>query len=229
MAKGDLISIECMRGPVWYLHYGIDIGDGTVVHLATDIDENDMTVHRVNFDKFRKGAQVSVEEVENSLPPEVVVENALAAVGKRGYHLVAGNCEHFARLMKTGKGESVQVEVFVGSVVRTAFSFFASAAKRHVIAGSLTAVSQSRLLIAAGSLVPTVISETARHGAYFTARRLKMSHELAESSSRSVGYAASAVSGFIVGGPIGSAGALAISMASDRVNDAIKKQIASQN
>ncbi len=229
MAGGDLIHVQCTRGPIQYLHYGIDIGDETVVHLATEPNGRSMSVQRVSIDDFRNGEEVSVEEVEKPLLPEIVVQNTLAAVGQKGYHLVIGNCEHFARLMKTGNGESHQVDVFVGSVVRTAFSCMASTANRNVIAFSLTALTQSRFMLVAGSLVPTLVSETARHGAYIAARKLKMTHEQSERSSRTVGYAASAVSGFVVGGPVGSAGALAISVASDRVTDAIKKQIAAQN
>ncbi len=229
MAVGDLIQVQCTRGPIRYLHYGIDIGDGTVVHLAMDRNGRSMSVQRVSVDDFCNGSEICVEAVEKPLPPEVVVEKALATVGKQGYHLAIGNCEHFARLMKTGKGESHQVDVFVGTVVRTAFSCLASTAKRNVIASSLTALSQSRFLIVAGSLLPTVVSETARHGTYLAARKLKMTHEQSSRSSRSVGYAASALSGFVLGGPVGSAGSLAISIASDRVTDAIKSQIENQN
>lgn len=243
MAQADLITIRCERGFFCYLHYGIDIGDGTVVHLATEPhvgpavrsqtfpypNGSDMSVQRVSMDEFANGATVSLEDVDEPLAPCIVIERAIAAVGRRGYHLVIGNCEHFARLIKTGKGHSVQVDMCVSSVVRTAFSGFASSARWHVIACSLTAVSQSKFLVAAGALLPTVIGETARHGAYFAARKLKMSHDEAERSSRSVGHAACAVGGFVVGGPAGSAGALAISVAADRLTDALQKRYPSQN
>ena len=243
MAQADLIYIRCERGLFGYLHYGIDIGDGTVVHLATepcigptvlnqtfpDPNGSDMSVQRVSMEDFAKGATVSIEVVDQPLSPNVVIQRALAAVGRRGYHLVNGNCEHFARLIKTGKSHSVQVDMCVSSVVRTAFSGFASTARRHVIACSLTAVTQSKFLVAAGALLPTVVGETARQGAYIAARKLKMTHDEAERSSRSVGHAACAVGGFVVGGPVGSAGALAISVAADRLTDAIQKRYPSQN
>lgn len=229
MSRADLISIECRRGFFGYLHYGIDIGDGTVVHLATQAEGREMSVQRVSMELFAQGATVEVEGVDQPLPHDEVIENALAAVGRRGYDLVIGNCEHFAREMKTGRGHSVQVDKCVSSVVRTAFSGFVSATRRHVIAGSLTAVSQSKFLVAAGSLVPTVVGETARQGAYLAARQLKMTHDEAERSSRGVGHAACALGGFVVGGPAGSAGALAISLAADRLSDAIHKRFSTQN
>jgi len=228
MAKADLISVECRRGLFIYQHFGVDIGDGTVVHLATDRSGGEMSVQRVTLELFSNGSPVSIEVVHDSLAPETVVEKALALVGTKGYHLVRGNCEHFARQMKTGKGYSVQVDMCINSVVRTAFSGFLSTARRHVIAGSITAVSQSRFLIAAGSLVPTVVGESARQGTYFAARKLKMTHDEAERSSRSVGHAACALGGFVVGGPAGSAGALAVSVAADRLTEAIQKRFSAK-
>ena len=229
MARADLMSVECQRGVFCYLHFGIDIGDGTVVHLATELEKREMSVQRVSIDQFANGAPISIEAVEEELSADAVIERTLAAVGQKGYDLVIGNCEHFARQMKTGKGHSVQVDRFVRSAVRTAFSGFVSTARRHVIAGSLTAISQSRFLVTAGSIVPTLIGETARQGAYLAARKLKMTHAEAERSSRSVGHAACALGGFIVGGPMGSAGALAISVASDHLTDSIQKQFSTQN
>ena len=229
MAKADLISILCMRGIVSYQHFGIDIGDGTVVHLATESDGQRMSVQRVSLEEFAKGAEVSVEVVADELAPDVVVERSIAAVGRVGYDLMIGNCEHFAREMKTGKGQSHQVDMCVSSIVRAAFSGVASTSRRYVIAGSLTAISQSKVLVAAGSLVPTVVGETARQGSYYAARKLKMTHEEADRSSRSVGHAACAIGGFVVGGPAGSAGALAISMAADRLSDAIQKKFFSRD
>jgi hypothetical protein len=183
-----------------------------------------MTVQRVSLERFANGAEISIEAVADELAPDMVVALALEAVGTSGYDLMIGNCEHFARKMKSGRGQSHQVDMCVNSVVRAAFSGIASTSRRYVIASSLTVISQSKILIAAGSLVPTVVGETARHGSYYAARKLKMTHEEADRSSRSFGHAACALGGFVVGGPAGSAGALAISMAADRLSDAIQKK-----
>ena len=83
MAQADLISIRCGSGLFCYLHYGIDIGDGTVVHLATEPNGRDISVQRVCMDEFANGTAVSIEEVVEPLAPSTVVERALAAVGKR--------------------------------------------------------------------------------------------------------------------------------------------------
>lgn len=243
MAKADLISIPCRRGLFQYLHFGIDIGDGTVVHLATEamateamgteamgteametgVYGTEMSVQRVLMERFANGQPVMVESVSDPLPPDEVVRGALDAVGTRGYHLVLGNCEHFARKLKTGRVESVQVEMCWESVVRAAVASIASTARRHVIAKSIAIATQSRFLVAAGSLVPTIAGETARHGVYAVGRRCQMSHADAQKSSRAAGHAACALGGLVVGGPVGSAGALAISIATERMVDAWKR------
>lgn len=225
MSKADLISVRCRRGVLRFYHFGIDIGDGTVVHLATTPNAKEMTVQRVSLMEFSGGEPITVETANDSLADELVVERALTAVGQTGYHLVAGNCEHFAREIKSGRCESVQVDMYVSSVVRTAFSGIAMTASRHVVAGSIAVLSKSKLLVTVGSLVPTLLAETARCGSYMAARKLNMSHENANVSSRSVGHAASAIGGFVVGGPAGSLGALAISVAADQITESIQRKL----
>ena len=229
MSQADLISILCTRGFFSYLHYGIDIGDGTVVHLATNDGEEEMSVQRVSMEQFAGGASITVEQVENALPNERVIELALTAVGKRGYHLFEGNCEHFAREIKTGNNHSIQIDMVIKSIVRTALSGIANTSSRTVIASSIAALTQSRLLITAGSLVPTLFGETARCSSYFAARHLNVPHTEADKSSRAVGHAASAIGGFAVGGPIGSLGALAVSIAADRVTESMEEKFGDQS
>jgi len=229
MARADLISIRCRRRGVPFFHYGIDIGDGTVVHLATEPDGNSMSVQRVSQELFADSKAVDIELSENSLADDEVIERALEAMGRRGYHLVEANCEHFAREIKTGVSHSIQVDMFVSSVVRTAFTGMANTASRNVIASSIAILTRSRLLVTAGALVPTIAGEVARCGVYAAAKRFKITHKVAETSSRSVGYAGSALGGFLVGGPVGSLGALAISYAADRVTDRIQKKLNDQS
>jgi HRAS-like suppressor 3 len=227
-----LISIRCKRGPVPYFHYGIDLGDGTVVHLASNEETQQMSVQRVSMEQFANGGEANggeliIESVEDPLADDIVVARAIEAIGTEGYHLVIGNCEHFARELKTGRRESVQVDMYVSSVLRTAFTGMANVASRHVVAKSLTLLSHSKALLSVGALVPTVLGETARCSAYAAARKFSVSHQIAERSSRSVGHAATAVGGFVVGGPMGSLGALAISVAADRVTDSIQRKLRS--
>ncbi|MEQ1829506.1 MAG: lecithin retinol acyltransferase family protein [Pirellula sp.] len=225
----DLIFVTCARGLVPYLHYGIYLGDETVVHLATESDSARMSVQRISIEQFANGSVVCIEVVDNPLPDQEVVERALSSVGRNGYHLVAGNCEHFARELKTGVAESHQVDTIIKSILRTAFAGMASTMARGIVARSIANAPRARFLMTAGALVPTAIAETVRCASYITARKCNLAHEHAERSSRSIGYAASAVGGFVVGGPVGSVAALAISVASDRVTDTIHRRLNDQN
>lgn len=127
MAKGDLISVRCYWGLIPYRHYGIDLGDGMVVHLATTSTEQTpstkpsksyMSVQRVTMEEFAEGRVIRYENGEHSLPVELVIARATGSIGQRGYHLVLGNCEHFARCCKYGQHESVQVKRVVKGVLR---------------------------------------------------------------------------------------------------------------
>lgn len=225
LKTSDLIYISCTRGVMPYLHYGIYMGDGTVVHLATHGSDGLMVVQRVAIEQFCNGKDVCIEFVPDSLPCEDVIERAMARVGEQGYHLLAGNCEHFARELKTGSRKSTQVDVAVRSIVRSAVSGTASTVAPGAIAGSLRAITGSRALLSVGALVPTAMSETARCATYAVARRWNFTHELAESSSRRVAYMASALGGLVLGGPVGAASALAVTVVSDYVTDAIQQSM----
>jgi hypothetical protein len=229
MMRSELIYVHCMRGIVPYMHYGISIGDGTVVHLATELESCEMLVQRISLEQFARGCFVCIEPVDDALPDDIVVERALEAVGKRGYHLIAGNCEHFAREIKTGVAVSRQVDMASQSVVRTAFSGLISVVSRRAVACSLAAAPGARLLMTAGSLVPTVLSESARCASYLAARKLSYTHSQAETASKRIGYAASAAGGMIVGGPIGSATALSITITADLITDSLHRRLNDQN
>jgi hypothetical protein len=220
----DLVFIACFRGIVPYLHYGIYIGDQTVVHLATDESGSQMSVQQVTIEEFANGNAVCVEFVASPLPDHVVVERALGAVGQRGYDLVGGNCEHFARCIKTGSPHSHQVDVVLKSVVRSAISGLGATIGSRLVASSIALGSKTRMLLTAGAVVPALLAESTRFASYMAVRRCNVTHETAESTSRTLGYAAAAAGGFLVGGPAGSVSSLAISVAADRLTDQIHKR-----
>jgi len=225
MARADLIRIRCRRGPVLYWHYGIDLGDGTVVHLATNAGSctsaDRMSVQRITMSEFANGQTVVVEAVESMLPDDLVITRAINAVGTQGYSLTMGNCEHFTRALKSGISHSTQVDEVVRSVVRTSFNGIASSISKNVIAKSVLAASGAKLLVAAGALVPTVASELDRCAIYSAAKKMQMTNDKAEQTSRMAAYTVSALSGVVVGGPAGSIAAVSIAVAADRVADSI--------
>ncbi len=143
MARGDHIYVVTSIGWVTFQHHGIDMGDGTVIHLsasdgtrATLVDRSgQFAVRRATLEEFSKGKPVLVVQHVDRLPVQTTCELALNQVGRRGYHLLNGNCEHFATYCATGQAISRQVELG-----RSAASSVASAATKIAWATSMAGV-----------------------------------------------------------------------------------------
>lgn len=125
MAKGDHIYFHSTTSHgIPFQHHGIDMGDGTVIHLAPAsgvpfalYDESEkFAVRRDSMADFCKGAEVLVAEHIDALPPEHVASNAESRLGKTGYHLLDDNCEHFATWCATGVAQSSQIEMSEATV-----------------------------------------------------------------------------------------------------------------
>ncbi len=97
-----------------FRHYGIDLGDGTVVHFCgkkQDIHAG-AWIQRTSCAQFSRGGTVCEAcDVRFAFPPEVVACRALQQVGSRfgGYHVLWNNCEHFVNWCACGCRISRQV------------------------------------------------------------------------------------------------------------------------
>jgi len=100
MATGDHLVISY----VGYTHHGIDIGDGTVVHLCKTGE-----IRQVRFEEFCDGRVVWIREYDQVYSATLVIARALEGVGNSQYCLISANCEHFATWCKTGVWNSAQV------------------------------------------------------------------------------------------------------------------------
>lgn len=211
MARADLLTVPCFWGFIPYRHFGIDLGDGTVVHLASvGGDTTQMEVQRVSHDVFASGKPITVEQVSDSLTDDQVIERAVAAVGNTHYHVALGNCEHFARLCKSGEHVSHQTDRLLRGVIRVGLAGLASASARSVGQSATAGVSISRT---AG--IATLVGEVARHGAYALSRCAKVEHRQAERIGRGVGAVSAAVAGYITKGPAGCASAATLYLTVD--------------
>lgn len=107
MAKGDHVKVRRYG----YSHHGIDLGDGTVVHLSGEpLRPGDACVCRVSMEDFLCGGQLRVVEYPaDAREAEKVVAAALAQLGSVGYDVWSNNCEHFAVHCKTGRKHSHQI------------------------------------------------------------------------------------------------------------------------
>lgn len=117
--RGDHLYFHTIVAGIPFEHHGIDMGDGTVIHLApvdgARITLRDSTarfsVRRDTMEAFCQGRSIRHYRHTDCLPPEQITANAEKLLGSTGYHLLDGNCEHFAHQCCTGRNESRQVEM----------------------------------------------------------------------------------------------------------------------
>jgi len=109
MARGDHIKVRRWGGV--YTHHGIDMGDGTVIHLSGEpLRARHACVCRTDMALFLAGGRARVV----AYPPgarsaDEVIAAAEAGLARGGYCLGRNNCEHFATQCKIGKPVSRQV------------------------------------------------------------------------------------------------------------------------
>ena len=116
MAKGDCIyayrNLGQLRG--LYKHYGIDCGDGTVIHYRKPSE----TIERTSLETFSQGKPIYKAEYSDGFGyiPDVVVERAKSRLGENDYNLLFNNCEHFTNWCKTGISDSKQVRNYLPAI-----------------------------------------------------------------------------------------------------------------
>jgi hypothetical protein len=215
MSRGDMISVPCVWGILPYRHYGIDLGDGTVIHLATVPDSPTMQVQRISWDSFADGKPVRVESVRSGFGSEEVVQRAMQAVGLTGYHLALGNCEHFARYCKTGESISHQADRVIGSVLRTGLVGAVACSTKAVAAMAASGVPRGLMSRASG--VSGLIGEVARQSAYAASRSCSIEHHRADRIGKTAGTIAAGIVGSAAGGPVGGLSSVALYLSIDQM------------
>lgn len=104
MARGDHIVLR-RRG---YTHHGIDMGDGSVIHYAgAPWRKGDTSIVRWTLSQFAGDSAVS--SLPHSTDPDIVCARAESRLGEDDYHVLARNCEHFARWCVEGEWRSPQI------------------------------------------------------------------------------------------------------------------------
>ncbi|NJK54826.1 MAG: NC domain-containing protein [Pleurocapsa sp. SU_5_0] len=116
MAKGDCIYVYRNFGQLAgvYKHYGIDCGDGTVIHYRKPSE----VIEQTSLGTFSRGNPVYVAEYSAGFGyiPDVVVERATSRLGERDYNLLSNNCEHFTSWCKTGINDSKQIRNYLPAI-----------------------------------------------------------------------------------------------------------------
>ena len=116
MAKGDCIYVYRNFGQLKgvYKHYGIDCGDGTVIHYRKPSE----IIEQTSLATFSKGNPIYVAEYSKGFGyvPDAVVERAKSRLGEHDYNLLTNNCEHFACWCKTGISDSKQIRNYLPAI-----------------------------------------------------------------------------------------------------------------
>ncbi len=225
MAAGDHIFVQCSVRGIPYQHHGIDLGDGTVAHLAPESgsrialadDSGKYCVRRDSMEAFAQGRPVQKVEHIDALEAEEVVATAIDYVGRCGYHLLDNNCEHFASLCKTGRSDSRQVDF--GH--RTAVSITSAATKSLWTWGTKVAI--GRAFAKATSKVAvrphpmSLLADGVEAVAIMTGCAVGLSAQRTQQIARAGGELTAVAVGCVVGGPVGGAVSLAIHRSSTQV------------
>ena len=131
MPRGDRLEVErqLVGSALAYVHHGIDMGDGTVVHARPHDFRRPFSggsVVRTSLAAFADGRPVRTAiDPPASFPAEEVAQRAESHVGLEGYCPVVDNCEHFASWCSTGTRRSRQVEKVVRRAVSVAATVIA--------------------------------------------------------------------------------------------------------
>ncbi len=230
MAKGEHIYVPSVAHGITFQHHGIDVGDGTVIHLApasgvrwTIRDTSgEFSVRRDSMEAFCQGMEPKTVNHEDQRDPDEIVERAMQSIGLKGYSLMDGNCEHFATLCATGRSESHQIEMgeatvsAVASMATKAFWSLSSKAGSNLAIRGATKVHPATMLADGVEIAALAIG--CRSG--LNARRSK---RLARFSSS---IAAAGIGGFM-GGPAGAAVCVAVHAGSGAVADRVCRSVRS--
>jgi hypothetical protein len=141
MARGDRLAADRRLagcGPT-YVHYGIDLGDGTVAHAKPHRFERLWEgggVVRTSLEEFAKGQAVRVvQEPPAVFSADEVAQRAEEHIGRDGYSPVTDNCEHFTTWCATGVCHSRQIDIIAARVGRMAGRASAAITSRGVRSG----------------------------------------------------------------------------------------------
>ena len=121
MARFGQLALEGQEPPLGahlvtprrgYLHHGIYVGDGKVVHyagLAYGLRRG--PVEEISLARFTNGRPVCVRsDASLEFDRREVIRRARSRIGEDHYRLLTNNCEHFCEWCLYGEHRSYQVE-----------------------------------------------------------------------------------------------------------------------
>jgi hypothetical protein len=98
-----------------YLHHGIYVGGGRVVHyagLASGLRGG--PVEEISLDRFTQGKPAWIRiNAPSNFDAREIIRRARSRVGEDRYRLLTNNCEHFCEWCLRGEHRSYQVEAWL--------------------------------------------------------------------------------------------------------------------
>jgi hypothetical protein len=98
-----------------YLHHGIYVGGGKIVHYAGLVHGlQRRPVEETTLDRFARGRPVWVRsDPPPTFSSQEVIHRAHSRMGEDGYRLLTNNCEHFCEWCLHGEHRSYQVDAWL--------------------------------------------------------------------------------------------------------------------
>jgi hypothetical protein len=98
-----------------YLHHGIYVGGGRVVHYAGLVSGlRGGPVEEISLDRFTRGKPAWVRiNAPSNFDAREIIRRARSRVGEDRYRLLTNNCEHFCEWCLHGEHRSYQVEAWL--------------------------------------------------------------------------------------------------------------------
>ena len=98
-----------------YLHHGIYVGDGRVVHYALAYGLYHAPVEEVSLAQFARGRGVWARWRPPAFERAEIVRRARSRLGEARYRILHNNCEHFCEWCVHGEARSYQIERLLSS------------------------------------------------------------------------------------------------------------------
>ena len=118
MQPGDMVRVPSGS----FYHYAICVSESSVIQFGDSIvnpnvDASKVEVYEASIDEFLKGrfaevAEYDKKEMKKKNSPARIVLYAKSCIGRKGYHIIHNNCEHFANECVFGDHKSYQTDDF---------------------------------------------------------------------------------------------------------------------
>jgi hypothetical protein len=120
------IAAHVVTRRLGYVHHGIHVGNGRVVHyrgLSRGLRAG--PVEEVSLEEFARGRPIGIcAHDDAAFDRNIVISRARSRLGENAYRILTNNCEHFCEWCVHGRNRSLQVEAWLARPRRTMLALF---------------------------------------------------------------------------------------------------------